>query len=144
ATFTVELPILAAGSGRGERLAIERVPGAEPRLPRLDGLRVLVVDDHEDARELIRTVLQQCGADVVVATGADEALDALERLRVDLLVSDLAMPGSDGYDLIRRVRARERAAGGAPLPAVALTAYAGTVARPRALAAGSPAPAPTP
>ena len=74
ATFTVELPILAAGSGRGERAAIERAPGAEPRLLRLDGLRVLVVDDHDDARELIRTVLQQCGADVAVATGADEAL----------------------------------------------------------------------
>ena len=136
ATFTVELPILAAGSGRGERAAIERAPGAEPRLPRLDGLRVLVVDDHDDARELIRTVLQQCGADVVVATGADEALEALDKLRVDLLVSDLAMPGADGFDLIRRVRARERAAGGATLPAVALTAYAGTVDRARALAAG--------
>ena len=136
ATFTVELPILAAGSGRGERAAIERAPGAEPRLPRLDGLRVLVVDDHDDARELIRTVLQQCGADVAVATGADEALEALDKLRVDLLVSDLAMPGADGFDLIRRVRARERAAGGATLPAVALTAYAGTVDRARALAAG--------
>jgi PAS domain S-box-containing protein len=136
ATFTLELPILVAGSGRGERLAIERTAGAEPRLPRLDGVRVLVVDDHDDARELIQTVLQQCGAEVVVAASADEALGTLERQRVDMLVSDLAMPGADGYDLIRRVRARERAAGGAPLPAVALTAYAGTVDRARALAAG--------
>ncbi len=136
ATFTLELPILAPGSGRGERVAVERVEGIEPRLPRLDGVRVLVVDDHDDARELIRTVLEQCGADVAVAGSADEALAALERRRVDVLVSDLAMPGADGYELIRRVRAAERTSGGATLPAVALTAYAGTVDRARALAAG--------
>ena len=136
ATFTLELPILVAGSGRGERVAIERVEGVEPRLPRLDGLRVLVVDDHDDARELIRTVLEQCGADVAVAGSADEALQALEHRRVDVLLSDLAMPGADGFELIRRVRAREQAAGAATLPAVALTAYAGTVDRARALAAG--------
>ena len=99
-------------------------------------LRVLVVDDHDDARELIRTVLEQCGADVAVAGSADEALAALDRRRVDVLVSDLAMPGSDGYELIRRVRSREQTSGGATLPAVALTAYAGTVDRARALAAG--------
>jgi PAS domain S-box-containing protein len=136
ATFTVELPILSPGTGRGERVAVERIDGLEPRLPRLDGLRVLVVDDHDDARELIRTVLDQCGADVAVAGSAEEALQALERRRVDVLISDLAMPGSDGFELIRRVRAREQAAGGATLPAVALTAYAGTVDRARALAAG--------
>jgi len=136
ATFTLELPILAPGSGRGERLAVERIDGMEPRLPRLDGLRVLVVDDHDDARELIRTVLEQCGADVAVAGSADDALQALERRRVDVLVSDLAMPGADGFELIRRVRAGEQASGGATLPAVALTAYAGTVDRARALAAG--------
>jgi PAS domain S-box-containing protein len=135
ATFTLELPILVVGSGRGERLAVEAA-GTDTRLPRLEGLRVLVVDDHDDARELIRTVLQQCGADVAVAASADEALDTLDRLRVDVLVSDLAMPGADGYDLIRRIRGRERSAGGAVLPAVALTAYAGTVDRARALAAG--------
>jgi signal transduction histidine kinase/ActR/RegA family two-component response regulator len=136
ATFTVELPVLTPGSGRGERLAVERVEGIEPRLPRLDGLRVLVVDDHDDARELIRTVLEQCGADVAAAASAAEALAALEQRRVDVLVSDLAMPGADGFELIRTVRERERAAGGATLPAVALTAYAGTVDRARALAAG--------
>jgi len=136
ATFTVELPILSPGIGRGERVAVERADGVEPRLPRLDGLRVLVVDDHDDARELIRTVLDQCGADVAVAGSADEALQALERRRVDVLISDLAMPGADGFELIRRVRAREQGAGGATLPAVALTAYAGTVDRARALAAG--------
>jgi PAS domain S-box-containing protein len=136
ATFTLELPILIAGSGRGERVAIERLEGVEPRLPRLDGLRVLVVDDHDDARELISTVLEQCGADVAVAGSADEALQVLEQRRVDVLVSDLAMPGADGFELIRRVRAREQAAGAATLPAVALTAYAGTVDRARALAAG--------
>ena len=135
ATFTVELPILAVGSGRGERTAVETV-STDARLPRLDGVRVLVVDDHDDARELIRAVLQQCGADVAVAASADDALETLEGRRVDVLLSDLAMPGTDGFDLIRRVRARERETGGAPLPAVALTAYAGTVDRARALAAG--------
>jgi signal transduction histidine kinase/CheY-like chemotaxis protein len=136
ATFTLELPILIAGSGRGERVAIERVEGVEPRLPRLEGLRVLVVDDHDDARELIRTVLEECGADVAVASSADEALQALDSRRVDVLVSDLAMPGADGFELIRRIRERERAESAATLPAVALTAYAGTVDRARALSAG--------
>jgi CheY-like chemotaxis protein len=138
ATFTLELPLLTAGSGRGERAAVETVrTGAETApLPRLDGLRVLVVDDHDDARELVRTVLQQCGADVAAATSADAALETLERLRVDVLISDLAMPGSDGFDLIRRLRAREHSVGATLLPAVALTAYAGAVDRARALAAG--------
>ena len=136
ATFTLELPILTAGSGRGERVAVEPVEGIEPRLSRLDGLRVLVVDDHVDARELIRTVLEQCGADVAMAASADEALEALEGRRFEVLVSDLAMPGADGFELIRRLRAREQEAGAAALPAVALTAYAGTVDRARALAAG--------
>jgi CheY-like chemotaxis protein len=136
ATFTVELPILTVGDVRGEPLAVEAAGGVEPRLPRLDGLRVLVVDDHDDARELVRAVLEQCGADVVTAGSAGDALDALAGTRVDVLVSDLAMPGVDGYDLIRQVRARERATGGAALPAVALTAYAGTVDRARALGAG--------
>jgi CheY-like chemotaxis protein len=108
---------------------------AEPReraTLRLDGLRVLVVDDHGDARELLGLVLRERGAEVLLAGGVAEALELLARANIDVLVSDLAMPGADGYALIERVRATR----GPALPAVALTAYAGVDVRERALAAG--------
>ena len=99
---------------------------------RLEGLRVLVVDDHADARELLGLVLRERGAVVHLARNAAEALEVLEGAAVDVLVSDLAMPGTDGYALIAAVRSG-RAAG---IPAVALTAYAGSDAGERAIAAG--------
>ena len=135
ATFAVELPMLPVGGGTIPVAADVRGEG-ERGLPRLDGVRVLVVDDHEDARALVGAVLQQCGADVVVADSADGAMEALERQRVDVLVSDVAMPGADGYALIRRVREREGRRGASRLPALALTAYAGAGDRARALEAG--------
>jgi CheY-like chemotaxis protein len=103
--------------------------------PRLDGVRVLVVDDHEESRRLVQAVLADCGADVSVAGSADEALELLRSVYVDVLVSDIGLPDCDGYDLIRRLREREREHGGR-IPAVALTAYAGDDDRARAVAAG--------
>jgi signal transduction histidine kinase/DNA-binding NarL/FixJ family response regulator len=134
ATFTVDLPILTVlAGGRPVRLAERRKPKA--LVPRLDGLKVLVVDDHQDAREMVGTVLKQYGAGVLLAGSAQEALESFSRNTVDVLVSDVGMPQADGYDLIARMRALERKTG-APLPAVALTAYGSKEDRERAFRAG--------
>ncbi|HEV8137937.1 MAG TPA: ATP-binding protein [Pyrinomonadaceae bacterium] len=101
----------------------------------LSGLRVLVVDDELDTRELVATVLMTCGAEVVSVGSATEALEQMERQRFDLLISDIAMPEMNGYDLIGRIRQLGKEQGGRT-PAVALTAYAGINDRKRALAAG--------
>jgi PAS domain S-box-containing protein len=127
-TFKVSLPILAVR-------AFERAGGG-PRpeaLPRCDGIRVLVVDDDPDGRELIALLLRDAGAGVTVAASATEALRALGSARPDVLISDLAMPEIDGYELIRRVRS---SAGGAGIGALALTAHASAEARATAFMAG--------
>ena len=103
----------------------------------LDGLRVLIVDDEAEARELLSTILEQRGAEVTTAASAAEALNCLQgngRLP-DVLVSDLGMPREDGFELIRKVRTLEPERGGR-IPAIALTAYARSEDRARALAAG--------
>jgi len=102
---------------------------------RLEGVRVLVVDDDDDARTAIVTVLEECGADVIPAASGPEALAAMKRTTVHVLVSDIAMRGMDGHRLIRRVRDLEPGRGGS-VPAVALTAYAAPPDRTRALLAG--------
>jgi signal transduction histidine kinase len=129
ATFAVRLPALparpaAADGGAG------RPPGRGA-----GGLRVLVVDDEPNTREMLALVLSGCGAEVTTVASAREALEALPRVRPDVLISDLAMPGEDGYALIRRVRALPAEEGGR-VPAVALTAYALAEDRARALSAG--------
>jgi CheY-like chemotaxis protein len=91
-------------------------------LPRLDGVCVLVVDDEADAREVVRAALLAQGAEVCAVASADEALALLPSRRVDVLLSDIGMPGVDGYALMRRVRALEAERGGG-VAAVALTAY---------------------
>jgi PAS domain S-box-containing protein len=138
-TFTVLLPI-APVYPRGA--VYERVhPAARDTLPaydcpeRLDGLKVLVVDDEADARELLRVGIGRCGAEVRVASSAQEALEAIENEKPDLLISDIGMPGQDGYDLIMRVRGLPAESGGR-IPAIALTAYARTEDRLQALRAG--------
>jgi CheY-like chemotaxis protein len=100
----------------------------------LEGLKVLVVDDEPDARELIKRVLLHGHAEVLLASSAREALDLLDRHRPDVLVSDIGMPEQDGYELIREVRSRGRTA--QDVPAVALTAFARSEDRRRALMAG--------
>ena len=131
ATFRVRLP-LAPVRMTGARPA---APSGVERFPPLAGIRVLLVDDEVDARELISAVLAQSGAEVVATASAAEALDALARARPHVLVSDISMPDEDGYALLRRVRSLglDR---GARLPAVALTAYARPEDRARALAVG--------
>ncbi|MDB4930803.1 MAG: hypothetical protein JWM10_3287 [Myxococcaceae bacterium] len=101
----------------------------------LEGTHILVVDDEADARELFAMVLRSTGARVTVASGADEALAAFVAGRPDVLMSDIGMPGEDGYSLIRRVRSLSADAGG-NIPAVALTAFTSAEHRQRALAAG--------
>jgi PAS domain S-box-containing protein len=137
ATFAVHLPLLAPEARPAPPFGepeIRRV-SEDAVIPRLDRLRALVVDDHEDSRRFIKTVLADSGAEVWVADSVDAALDVLASTYVDVLVSDIGMPRADGYDLITRVREMEREHGGR-IPAVALTAYAGEDNRDRALAAG--------
>jgi CheY-like chemotaxis protein len=105
--------------------------------PNLGGLRILVVDDEADARDLLAIRLGQYGADVITVSSVEAAMEALaqEGPRPDLIVSDIAMPGEDGYSLMRRVRALDPEQGGR-IPAIAVTAYSQTKDRVRALAAG--------
>ncbi|WP_437946966.1 response regulator [Sorangium sp. So ce296] len=136
ATFIVRLPLSVAASHARDRRGMS-LPGAggTERPPELEGLNVLVVDDEDDTRELLVTMLEQCGSHVTAVASTAEALLALKALRPDVLVSDIAMPGEDGYALIRKIRALP-SAGGGRTPAVALTAYARTEDRTRALRAG--------
>ena len=101
----------------------------------LDGLMVLVVDDEDDARELISTILEQRGAKVMGVPSAIEALATLPRLQPDVIISDIEMPDEDGYTLIKKIRELDAKEGG-NTPAAALTAYARTEDRMRALLAG--------
>jgi len=104
-------------------------------LPSLSGLRVLLVDDEAEVREVMASVLGDCGALVTCAASAREALTLLRGgQQVNVLLSDIAMPGEDGYELIRQVRSLSASVAG--LPAAAVTAYAGAQERERALAAG--------
>ncbi|UQA63940.1 response regulator [Polyangium aurulentum] len=139
ATFTVALPVSAVhASPESEERVHPRSPSMGMPLrdrPSLSSVTVLVVDDEPDARELVRRLLEDCGARVTTAGSAQEALDLLDRERVDVLVSDIGMPGEDGYELVRRVRARGPGRQGG-VPAAALTAFARSEDRTRALRAG--------
>jgi CheY-like chemotaxis protein len=104
-------------------------------LPRLDGLQVLVVDDERDARDLLSAVLTQQGASVTAVATVAEALEMVQQVKPDVLVSDIAMPGEDGHSLIRKVRLLKESQGGLT-PAIALTAHARTSDRIQALSAG--------
>jgi signal transduction histidine kinase/ActR/RegA family two-component response regulator len=138
ATFIVRLPLTIAEFPPGPLPRVHpTAPSAEP-LPagtRLDGLKILVVDDDPDALELATAILESSGAGVRRCFAAPEALDALREWRPDVLVSDIEMPGEDGYSLIRKVRALDPAQGGRT-PAIALTAYGRTQDRILSLAAG--------
>src|SRR5882724_9198406 len=103
--------------------------------PRLDGVRVLVVDDARDVREAVTDILAEDGAKVTAVGSAEEALAALQGERPDVLLSDLAMPGKGGYWLIGQVRALPPERGGTT-PAAALTAYTGPEHRASVLRAG--------
>jgi PAS domain S-box-containing protein len=135
ATFTVHLPSAA------KHRMIETVetpqlvePGLEPEA-QLDGLRVLMVDDEEDARDLVRAVLEHSGSIVTTAPSVKRALEVFREEVPDVLLSDIGMPGESGYDLIKRVRELPPEHGG-NVPAAALTAYARPEDRRKVLGAG--------
>jgi PAS domain S-box-containing protein len=138
-TFRVILPVPPVHLRVGSDVRVP--PAARDALPsydsleRLDGLKVLVVDDEADARELLTVGVGQRGAEVRAAGSVREALAAIKEDAPDLIISDIGMPGEDGYELIRRVRALPADDGGA-VPAIALTAYARTEDRLQALRAG--------
>jgi signal transduction histidine kinase len=135
ATFIVEVPLRPELRERRAKGRWAESPGGLECPPQLHALRVLVVDDEADARELLGTLLRDCSAEVEAAASVPEALAVLGKFRPEVLISDLAMPEQDGFDLIRHVRTLPPEAGGR-IPAVALSAYARAEDRRRALLAG--------
>jgi signal transduction histidine kinase/AmiR/NasT family two-component response regulator len=137
ATFTVALPIASVRAVAPDESRDKVLGGrSAPENPSaLAGVRALFVDDEADAREVITMMLAQGGAEVRTAVSATEALAACDEWRPDVLISDIGMPGEDGYTLMKKLRARERALGG-HIPAIALTAYGRQEDRRRCLSVG--------
>jgi signal transduction histidine kinase len=148
ATFVIGLPLTVAhsistgagraGTGAGGEDRVHPAAGAALPFtpsPVLSGLRVLVVDDEPDARALVTAILEHCEASVVTASSVAEALGVLDRETIDVVVSDIEMPGEDGYSFIRKLRARA-AEGKSWIPAAALTAYSRAEDRHRAMVEG--------
>ena len=138
AVFSVDFPLASASAkvvspnGAPKDAEMGSLPAGFSRI--LEGLRILVVDDEADARELVRAILSGCGGEVNCCESAAEALDAIRDWKPDLLVSDIGMPNEDGYSLIKKVRKLRSKR--STLPAVALTAYATKEDKARALATG--------
>ena len=139
ATFTISLPFVGVVSNQQDAEPVHPTHSDEviplDGLPSLEGLKVLVVDDEEDTRDLIREVLKECGSEVITSRSVAEALAALEEHKPDILISDLGMPEEDGYALISKIRALPSERGG-QIPAAALTAYARAEDRMRVLRSG--------
>jgi signal transduction histidine kinase/ActR/RegA family two-component response regulator len=145
ATFKLRLPVLSINLVPGSKSALSDSTLTGARVtdglsiecsPRLGGVRVLVVDDDSDTRQMLKAVLSECHADVITAASVAEAIKEIEQRKPDVLVSDLGMPEHDGYELIKQVRKTESADNAARVPALALTAYAKAEDRVRALAGG--------
>lgn len=141
-TFTINLPLLeeSTNAHKQESTAAAETSACLPlhsslSLPELRNVRVLVVDDEIDSRKFMRTVLEECQAEVTAVASVSEALRILNRWQADVLISDIGMPQEDGYSLIRQVRSLPPDQGG-NIPAAALTAYAGTEDRMRAIQSG--------
>ncbi|HEY9748393.1 MAG TPA: response regulator [Allocoleopsis sp.] len=137
-TFIIKLPLIPVRIEEKDTQRIHPTVGqgvsfSDP--PSLKGVRVLIVDDEADARSYLVAVLEQCEAEVIAATSAQEALELLLAKQPHVIVSDIGMPEEDGYSLIRRIRALSADQGGA-IPAVALTAYARAEDRTKVIAAG--------
>jgi PAS domain S-box-containing protein len=128
ATFTVRLPL--AESDAGEFL--ERTNGRSAKLPRLDGVRLLIVEDEADNREMFTTVARQCGAQVMSASTGQAALDLIQQWKPDVIVCDIALPDFDGCQLLERARQVTSH----PMPALALTVFGNAVQEARVRAAG--------
>jgi PAS domain S-box-containing protein len=133
ATFTIVLP--ASAAERRDTPSASAVRNTAPGSASLNGIRILVVEDEPDTREFLERFLRGLGAAVVSAGSAAEALSRLAADKIDLVVSDIGLPGIDGYDLMQRIRNLPPHSGGATL-AIALTAYARTEDRMRAFRAG--------
>ena len=137
ATFTMALPVKAVHDLPDESVRVH--PAARQRMVfrpiRLQGLKVLIVDDEPDARDLLKRLLTDCDAVVSIAASAAEAMESIRSQIPDVLVSDIGMSEMDGYELVKRVRALAADSGG-KIPAVALTAFARSEDRARALLAG--------
>ncbi len=138
-TFTVHLPLLPV-----RREPVSDVPRVHPKAeigaladcpPELSDLRVLLVDDEADSRDLLNLVLDSCGANVTLASSAAEAFEAVRSEKFDVIISDIGMPDEDGFSLIRKVRELSNEEGG-DVPAIALTAYARAEDRVKALRTG--------
>jgi signal transduction histidine kinase/ActR/RegA family two-component response regulator len=134
ATFRVTFPIAVAAAAECGEPAFASDPAATAR-PRLRGLKVIVVDDEPDGRDLLETMLHSFGAEVRTAPDSSSGLAAVRVWRPDVVLSDIGMPGEDGYSFIRRLRALPAEEGGMT-PAAALTAYGGPDDRLRTIAAG--------
>ncbi len=133
-TFTVTIPLATTVDGTPRKPVAERMPGAYGPPGGL-GIRVLVVEDDPETRDILGAILERGGFSYRVATRASEALSVLDDWRPDVIVSDIGMPGVDGYELVRQLRARPAHLGGT-IPALALTAYARTADRDQALRSG--------
>ncbi|MGJ5631761.1 PAS domain S-box protein [Nostoc sp. CALU 1950] len=133
ATFTVDLPLLVRNEQvwREENQSLD----CQPESSLFSDTQVLVVDDEPDIRDLVTFILQDYGVEVTAVASAQEALQALSESIPDVLISDIGMPKTDGYMLMREVRSRSPQQGGS-VPAIALTAYAGEMNQQQALAAG--------
>ncbi|HEY9622726.1 MAG TPA: ATP-binding protein [Crinalium sp.] len=129
ATFTVRLPLLPAHLPEPSE-----VQALHSSLS-LKGIRVLVVDDDTDTREIVTFLLEQVGAEAIAVGSAQEVLAAMPQVRPDILLSDIGMPDMDGYMLLQQIRTLSPEQGG-QTPAIALTAYAGELNQQQALAAG--------
>ncbi|MFN6559347.1 MAG: response regulator [Nostoc sp. ChiSLP01] len=132
-TFSANLPLLVTS----EQLGYEEDESfiSEPDTPFPSDTQVLIVDDEPDIRDLVTFILQDYGVEVTAVASAQEALQALSESIPDVLISDIGMPKTDGYMLIREVRNRSPQEGGR-VPAIALTAYAGEINQQQALEAG--------
>ena len=135
-TFTVTLPTADAGRFARQPIAARDRGKPFPEIgKRLEGLTALLVEDDDDSREMLRLALTICGVKVVSVDSAADALAKLEEIRPDFLISDIGLPGQDGYDLIRKLRSRPPSEGG-DIPAIALTGYVSVQDRDFALEAG--------
>jgi signal transduction histidine kinase/ActR/RegA family two-component response regulator len=141
ATFSVRLPLIPASDiqsidlSSGPQKPSDGIIEFRPATA-LKNIKILVVEDEADARAMLASVLRQSGAEVLIAASGKEAFEAMPTFKPNILVSDIGMPGEDGYGFIRRVRSFESQAGLTAIPAVALTAYARADDRSKAMEAG--------
>ncbi|BAY17656.1 PAS/PAC sensor hybrid histidine kinase [Anabaenopsis circularis NIES-21] len=129
AIFTVRIPLIQSQTQLSQSTEQSDI------YQELTGIRILVVDDEVDSREVVAFMLKECGAEVIAVPSAEEALSAFTQLQPDILVFDIGMPDVDGYMLIRQIRSLPPEKGG-QVPAIALTAYAGELNKQQALLAG--------